>query len=328
MTVSSKILLPFVLLAAGSSMQAFGYDQLQEIDHNPSYLTAQVQAAIHALGVGINTGHFGQVRQGYIASSILGKEASEEQFARAFKSFIDNKIDLTRLDGVQPKLNGTGQVGPHNELVLTGHYPTQPQLNFKITFIREGGHLGLTGIDLDTPEAQPVSPQSAAGPSLTASGRPPVSLNGPEDMPDAAVMAALQTGGPVKPGSSLPADQQAAMKAALQAFVVGVESKDMSKFLSQDIVSPLWRRAQTAEQLARSYHTTIDGGADIGKFERGQIIVPNQPIETAMGELRISGVSVASDGDRLGFRMGFDREAGQLKLIGLVVVRSRDVRKP
>lgn len=142
------------------------------------------------------------------------------------------------------------------------------------------------------------------------------------DLNDPDVMTALFTNGPLKPGVKLPPDVQAALDAAIHAFAIGVTHRNMDDFLKQNIVSPRWRQSQTGVQLAGFYRHTLESGADFAKFDGARTVVFNRPVMSPTGELAISGLVVARDQERLGFRAGFEREANQLKLINLTVARS------
>jgi hypothetical protein len=316
-----------ILVTAGSTGAACCYDQLQPIDQNPSYLQSKVQSAIHALGEGVNKKDFTAMREGYLVSSLFTKRISEQDLRSSFKQFIDGKVDLTRLDAASPILDEAAQVDDQNQITVKGHYPSVPQLNFVMSFIREGSHLGLNSISLTT-TAAPGGPTKQAPSSGTPRAAPAApaetaSRAAPSDLTDPDVMAAMLTNAPIKPGVKLPQDEDAALDAAMHAFAIGVINRNMDDFLKQDIVSPRWRQAQTGAQLTRFYRNTIESGADFAKFDGADKIIPNRPVMSPAGELAISGLIVASDQERLGFKAGFEREADQLKLINLIVARSR-----
>lgn len=78
-------------------------------------------------------------------------------------------------------------------------------------------------------------------------------------------------------------------------------------------------------QLAALDGTTIERGADFAKFHGAEIIVPREPVLDGSGELDINGLIVAAARERVAFRAGFERERGTLRLINLLVARSRPV---
>ena len=67
-----------------------------------------------------------------------------------FKAFVDQKIDLSPIRGVEPVFEpAEARVDGNGQLPLKGRFPTQPsQVHFDLTYVSEGGEWRLVGINV------------------------------------------------------------------------------------------------------------------------------------------------------------------------------------
>ena len=241
-----------VLAAPVFAGPAFGYEALQPIDRNPSFLEAKITAVIHSVGEAINKDDFTSFREGYLVSSLMTKRISDQQLHDAFRLLIASKVDLTRLESVKPIMDGPPEEDAEHQLLVSGHYDTSLHVEFRMGFIREGSHLGLSKLDLSASPATTGAPVAASGPAATsdpatrAANQVETARTDTMIAPD--VMASLLTDASLPKGITLPADQREAVVAAIHALTLGVTARDMDLFLKQDIVSPRWRHAQTGDR--------------------------------------------------------------------------------
>jgi hypothetical protein len=74
-------------------------------------------------------------------------------------------LDLTVLDRLEPTIDGTPKIGEQGQLILTGHFPSQPdRVTFEQTYIYEGLGWKLIGFGFnikksgdDSGAARPVT---------------------------------------------------------------------------------------------------------------------------------------------------------------------------
>ncbi len=205
----------------------------------------------------------------------------------AFKPLMDSGVDLTRLDRMQPVLDGPLQL---DEVVSS---PSRALHERAADAVRDALHprgrrIGLSFIDVRF-GAIPAAPKA---------------ITRAEGMPDAATIAALKTGVTQGSGVELPPQQMAAVRAAVHAFAAAVEHRNMNEFLQSDIVSHLWREQQIAAHSIWSLATRSRSGGDVDRARSTRPVIADAPHADGHGGVDISGYYAAPD-SRIAFRMGF-----------------------
>ncbi|MGB9004613.1 MAG: hypothetical protein WCB96_02705 [Candidatus Aminicenantales bacterium] len=86
-------------------------------------------------------------------------KTSAQELAQIFKSFIDQKIDLTVLDDLEPAYSKKPALDSQGWLVIEGTYPTKPSaVNFILKYIKEGATWKLAEIEVNVTPAGPTLP--------------------------------------------------------------------------------------------------------------------------------------------------------------------------
>lgn len=298
------MLLAFCLYIPFGAARAF--EPMQPSDRNPLIVAARVKEVMQRFATAVKKKDMLAFRSSVVVSATLAGKFTVEQMNAAFKPLMDSGVDLTRLDRMQPVLDGPLQLDEVSQLTVKGHYTSAPPTLFEMRFIREGGHIGLSFIDVRF-GAIPAAPKA---------------ITRAEGMPDAATIAALKTGVTQGSGVELPPQQMAAVRAAVHAFAAAVKHRNMNEFLQSDIVSHLWREQQTAAQLDLEYRHTLASGGDFTVLDRLVPVIPDAPHADGHGGVDISGYYAAPD-SRIAFRMGFVDEGGYLRLINFAIAPAR-----
>jgi hypothetical protein len=285
---------------------ALAFEPMQPSDQNPLIVSARVKEVMHRFAIAVKKKDMLGFHGSVVVSATLAQAYPAEKMNAAFKPLMDSGVDLTRLDAMQPVLEGSPQLDEVNQLTVKGHYASAPLTSFEMRFIREGGHIGLSFIDVRF-SAAPAAPKA---------------ITRAEGMPDSATLAAVKTGTAEGPGVELPPQQMAAVRAAVRAFALAVKHKDMDEFLQSDIVSHLWREQQTAAQLNVAYRNTLASGGDFTLLDQLVPVIPDAPHVDEHGGIDVSGYYAAPD-SRIAFRMGFVDEGGYLRLINFAIVPAR-----
>jgi hypothetical protein len=292
-----------LVVCALFSFDAFAFDPLHTADSKPATLTVRVKDVMHRFGTAANSKDLAAFHDSAVMSGAFAKQFPIEKMNAAFKPLLDSGVDLTQLDKMQPVLDGTPQVDPNNQLVVKGHFPSDPPTAFEMHFIREGAKLGLSFIDVHLLKQGPAQPDAS---SLRA-------------------MMSRSTNSTA--GVQLPSEQMTAVRSAMHAFALAVNRKDMSEFLKADIVSQRWRDSQTAAQLDASYHNTIATRGDFTLLDPMLPVIPEAPQVDASGELDVIGYYAAAD-SRIGFKMGFIKEDGSWRLVNFSIAPKHSVAPP
>ncbi|MGH8121642.1 MAG: hypothetical protein ACREPT_02610 [Rudaea sp.] len=300
----ASLLVAFCLYLPSSTVQAF--EPMQPSDRNPLIAAARVKEVMQRFAVAVKKKDMLAFRGSVVVSAALARKFTAEQMNASFKPLMDSGVDLTRLDRMQPVLDGPLQIDEVNQLTVKGHYTSAPPTLFEMRFIREGGHIGLSFIDVRF-GAIPAAPKA---------------ITRAEGMPDAATIAALKTGAAERAGVELPPAQIAAVRAAMHAFAVAVKHRNMDEFLQSDMVSHLWREQQTAAQLDVEYRNTLASRGDFTLLDQLVPVIPDAPLADGHGGVDISGYYAAPD-TRIAFRMGFVDEGGYLRLINFAIAPAR-----
>lgn len=83
-------------------------------------------------------------------SSRWQAQTSAEKLRESFGAFIDQEIDLTVVDGMQPNIDASAGIQADGTLHLTGHYPTEPsRTSFDLQYELEDAQWKIINIDID-----------------------------------------------------------------------------------------------------------------------------------------------------------------------------------
>ena len=119
----------------------------------PAAPDAQAQAALindtmSAFAASVNAGDF----SGFHAavSKRWQAQATADEMRDAFAVFIDNKIDLTVLEGMQPNIDTTAGIESDGSLHLTGKYATEPSVtSFDLRYEQDDGEWRIININVN-----------------------------------------------------------------------------------------------------------------------------------------------------------------------------------
>lgn len=272
------------LFCAALAQPAFAFDALQPDDRAPASVEKRVKDVVHRLGAAIKAKNLAGFHDSPIVSAAFAHQVTTAQMAAAFKPLIDSGVDLTALDAMRPQFDGIAQVDTDNQLIVKGAYASDPPTRFEMHFVREGGKLGLSFVDVHLAAAKP-----------------------------AADLRTILAEPHARSVAVAPAEMRA-VREAMHAFGVAVKRRDMSEFLNADIVSRYWREHQTAAQLAADYRTTIATRGDFTLLDPIEPVVVDAPGKNARGVREFTGYYAAADA-RIGFKMGFIEEDGALRLL-------------
>jgi hypothetical protein len=87
-------------------------------------------------------------------SQLWQKQVTTEQLNKVFAPFIENDIDLTALDPLEPSLDNEAKIDENGVLTIVGRYPTKPsQVTFEQKYIYEGTSWKLVGLNVNIKKA-------------------------------------------------------------------------------------------------------------------------------------------------------------------------------
>jgi Ca2+-binding EF-hand superfamily protein len=142
-----------------------------------SELITMSNNALLLLGRAINAKDF----SGFYSASakIWQGQTTPEALKAAFKSFIDQNLNLTVIEGKIPEFVEKPLIDGSGRLILKGSYPVQhAKINFTLKFIQENREWKLFGVNVSTEEAPPVAARGVMPPEseLTEMAHRSVSL--------------------------------------------------------------------------------------------------------------------------------------------------------
>ncbi len=107
-----------------------------------------VNATMQQLALSINSRDFANFHRHI--SRIWQAQIKKEELFEIFRSFSEQNIDLTILEGIDPVFSEPPQVNADNLLILTGYYPTQPSVTyFTLKYTMEYPQWKLFGINVE-----------------------------------------------------------------------------------------------------------------------------------------------------------------------------------
>lgn len=115
-------------------------------------LMVMANQSVLMLGRAINAGDFSAFYSS--AAKVWQDQTNPEALKEAFKSFIDQKIDLTVVEGKNPEFGEKASIDESGRLILKGFYPVQPaKLNFVLKYVQQDKQWKLIGINVSQEEA-------------------------------------------------------------------------------------------------------------------------------------------------------------------------------
>jgi len=117
-------------------------------------LAKMVSGSMGALARAINAADFGPFHAG--VSELRKSQISAGELQSAFQAFIDQGIDLTALDGMEPVLSERPALDPEtNVLGLKGYFASSPSVtNFEFDYIYEHPNWKLLGVNVYFTQAE------------------------------------------------------------------------------------------------------------------------------------------------------------------------------
>jgi hypothetical protein len=115
-------------------------------------LAAMSNNSVLMLARAINYNDFGSFYSSI--SKIWQNQTTADALKENFKSFVDQKIDLTVIEGKNPEFSEKASIDGSGRLILTGFYLVPPaKINFTLKYIKEEKQWELVGINVSQEEA-------------------------------------------------------------------------------------------------------------------------------------------------------------------------------
>lgn len=110
-------------------------------------LTMLTDESMHDFALAVNAGDFGGFHSNI--SALWRSQISKEELFDIFKSFSEQEVDLTVLEGITPVFSEEPYIDDNGVLRLVGYYPTQPSVtNFRLSYLYEHPEWKLAGINV------------------------------------------------------------------------------------------------------------------------------------------------------------------------------------
>ncbi len=101
--------------------------------------------AMHELALAINARDFSSFYAKL--SKLWQSQTTADDLYKAFKSFSDQNVDLTVLEGMDPVFDQPPKIDDNGMLILEGYYPTQPSVTyFDLKYLYEHPGWKLAGV--------------------------------------------------------------------------------------------------------------------------------------------------------------------------------------
>jgi len=116
-------------------------------------LIAMTTGSVMALANAVNRDDFSGFYNS--VSKLWQSQTNTDELREAFKQFIERKIDLTGIQGVNPVYSEKPYLDNNGWLILAGYYPTEPmQVHFSLKYIFEYPEWKLASIRINLKEAE------------------------------------------------------------------------------------------------------------------------------------------------------------------------------
>ena len=88
------------------------------------------------------------------------EQISVEKLKTSFQEFVAKKIDFSKIEDLEPTLE-TKTIDKDGILTVAGSYPTTPVIvQFRLRYLQEDGEWKLFGINVDTKQDSPATPDA------------------------------------------------------------------------------------------------------------------------------------------------------------------------
>lgn len=178
-------------------------------------------------------------------------QITKDDLDRAFKKFIDQDVDLTVLQHLEPVLIEPPTIDRHGLLVLEGYYPSQPSFtNFTLKYLYEEPDWKLFVITVRLNQ-KPLSETSTR--------------------------------------EAIPTDRQlkTLVEATIIDFAIGVKARDFTGFYQN--ISRLWQAQTTPQELTTSFSSFTGQNIDLTLVQGMDPIFVAEPFLNENGWLVLQG---------------------------------------
>ncbi len=209
-------------------------------------------------------------------------QTTAEALRDAFRPLVDQKIDLTAIEGKAPEFTEKPMIDDKGRLVLKGRYPLPPTAaNFTLKFIFEKSQWKLIGIY--------VSP-------------------GEDSTPEASTSLV----------SEIPPDSELASLAnsSVMLLATALSRDDFSDFCAA--IAKLWQGQTTMEKLRDQFKVFMEKKISLTLIEGTAPVFTEKPIVDSNKVLILTG-HYPTKPYRVEFRLKFIQEESQWKLVGINV---------
>ena len=241
-------------------------------------LKKMVTAAVLAFNEGIQAKDFTKFHAA--ASTPFKEQVPPAKMRQAFSEFIEKKVDLSRVKGVEPTLDREPALAQEGRVLeLAGHYETPPvNPHFSLKFYREAGEWKLLGIN--------VNLRAAADPKAER----------PKPPPDAELKKLVRQ--------------------TLLDFNDAVQSKNFTEFHAK-ASAPL-RQQVSPEKLREAFQSFIDRRVNIASVKDLEPKFDGGPKVDAEGVLTVKG-EYPTRPTRTAFQLKYFQEKGEWRVLGVSV---------
>lgn len=126
---------------------------------------ALTKQSMRDFAAGINGKNMESFRQ--TISKLWQEQVTTEELNKAFATFMEQNLDLTVLEPLEPLFDNEPKINQDGVLVITGHYPTEPsRVTFEHKYIYEDTAWKLVGFSVDIQEAPAGTQSQDAAPSV------------------------------------------------------------------------------------------------------------------------------------------------------------------
>ncbi len=246
----------------------------------PEELAALADDSVMLLGRAVNTGDFSEFHKSI--SRMWQNQTTGEALLQAFQPLIDQKIDLTQVEGKIPEFTQNPAIDDSGRLILTGRYSLPSgTINFTVKFVSENLRWKLIGM-YASPESSSVNPAATAGTGI------------------------------IPPESEL--DDMAGRSIKLLASAI--QRDDYTDFYAS--IAKLWQNQTSREKLRDQFRVFVDRKISLDLIEGTAPVFSESPVIDGNRVLLLTGYYPTRP-YRVDFKLKFIREGSEWKLIGIDV---------
>lgn len=151
-----RSVLPAILAAVALLGVSLGAAWAQEV-LAPDQIRSLVKATMLDFALAVKAKDFSGFHKNI--AKFWQARTSATELAQIFKSFIDQEIDLTVLDDLEPAYSRKPALNSQGWLTVEGAYPTKPSaVNFIVKYKKEGPDWKLVGIEVKVTPSRPTFP--------------------------------------------------------------------------------------------------------------------------------------------------------------------------